>query len=136
MIQGFQKTLWLLWGEVLWEQEARTASSGRWQSLWLWKLNRGRPVPTAVTRYDNLLGLFPSKDSTSTSSEREPGGDQDREAERPETAWPHGERAVRVGLDGAQRHVHSIIVQMAHLVVECLLSARAHAPPHLHTGPA
>lgn len=51
-------------------------------------------------------------------------------------AWPLVEGGVRVDLDGAHRHVHSVIVQMAPPVTECLLSSRAHAPPHLHTGPA
>lgn len=51
-------------------------------------------------------------------------------------AWPLVEGGVRVDLDGAHRHVHSVIVQMAPPVTECLLSSRAHAPPLLHTGPA
>ena len=54
---GFSE-LWLLWREVLWDPEARTVSSGRWCELWLWKLDRGRPMPTTVIHYDNLPGLF------------------------------------------------------------------------------
>ena len=47
-------------------------------------------MPTAVTHYDNLPGLFPSEDPTSTSGEPEPGGDQDREADRPEACLAPG----------------------------------------------
>ena len=88
----------------------------------------------AATPCANPPQLLPSEGPALTPGKPGPGGNQARKADRPEASLALVEGGVMVGgLDGAHRY---LTVQMLPPIIERLLSAQAHMPPHLHTGPA
>lgn len=81
LIQGFQKTPCLLWGEVLLAQEARTAFCGRQGGCGCGQWTGAVLCPQPVTPYANRPQLLSAEGPALILAEPGPGGEQARKAD-------------------------------------------------------